>query len=177
MKERENNETNLVRRNWSQHRRVCNSHLGCSWLCRLTANNSSKPRSEADAFRPNQVSPHGYRHCIEEKGSVTAEFAIVLPAVILVLGVALSVLAIQTSRIGLVGLAAESARALARGEPESLIQQLLQGVGLDGEVSSKTSYSDLSVCVELAQINHIRGLGDLFPIEVKEIQCARKGGL
>ena len=177
MKERENNEIYMVRRNRSQHRRVCNSHLGCSWLCRLTSNNSSKPRSAADAFRPNQVSPHGYRRCLKETGSVTAEFAIVLPAVLLVLGVALSVLAIQTSRIGLVGLAAESARALARGESEALVQQLLQGASLGGEVNSKTSFSDLSVCVELAQINHIRGLGDIFPIEVKEIQCARKGGL
>ena len=100
-----------------------------------------------------------------------------LPAVILVLGVALSVLAIQTSRIGLVGLAAESARALARGESEALVQQLIQEASLGGEVSSKTRFSDLSVCVELAQINHIRGLGDIFPIEVNEIQCARKGGL
>jgi hypothetical protein len=177
MKERENNETNLARRNWSQYRRVCHSHFGCSWLRRLTANNSSKPRGSANAFRPNQVSSHCDRQFLEEKGSVTAEFAIVLPAVILVLGVALSVLAIQTSRIGLVGLAAESARALARGESEVVVQQLLQGANLGGEVSSKTSFSNLSVCVELAQINHIRGLGDIFPIEVKEIQCARKGGL
>lgn len=177
MKERVNNETNLVRRNWSQHRRVCNSHFGCGWLCWLTFNNSSKPRGAANAFRPNQVGPHSDRQYLGEEGSVTAEFAIVLPAVILVLGVALSVLSIQTSRIGLVGLAAESARALARGEPEALIQQLLQGVGLEESVTSKTSYLDQSICVELAQINHIKGLGELFPIEVKEIQCARKGGL
>jgi hypothetical protein len=177
MKERVNDETNLVRRNWSQHRRVCNSHFGCGWLCWLTANNYSKPGGAANALRPDQVGPDSDRQYLEEKGSVTAEFAIVLPAVIIVLGVALSVLAIQTSRIGLVGLAAESSRALARGESEALIQQLLQGVGLEDSVTSKTSYLDQSICVELAQINHIKGLGELFPIEVKEIQCARKGGL
>jgi hypothetical protein len=108
---------------------------------------------------------------------VTAEFAIVLPGVLLLLFLALSVLAMQTSRIGLVELAAESSRALARGESESLVRELIESAGLGSDVSLNTFYSDLSVCVELTHINRIRPLGEEFAIEVSETQCARKGGL
>jgi hypothetical protein len=95
----------------------------------------------------------------------------------LILYFALSVLALQTSRVGLVELAAEGARALARGESEAVVQQLIEGVGLGNQISSKTSYSDLSVCLELVQLMEISPFGREFSIELKEVQCARKGGL
>jgi hypothetical protein len=83
----------------------------------------------------------------------------------------------QTSRVGLVELAAEGARALARGESEAIVEQLIEGVGLGNQIASKTSYSDLSVCLELVQLKEIPPFGRAFAIELKEIQCARKGGL
>jgi hypothetical protein len=95
----------------------------------------------------------------------------------LILYFALSVLAMQTSRIGLVELAAESARALARGESEGLVEQLIEGTGLGKQVSFTTTFSDLSVCVELIRFSQIPPFGPDLAIEVKEIQCARKGGL
>ena len=51
-----------------------------------------------------------------ERGTVTAEFAIALPAVLLVLSFAVSALMIPVDRIRLAGDSAEEARAIARGE-------------------------------------------------------------
>ncbi len=177
MKERENDQTHLARRDRCQHGRVCNSDFGSSWFCRLTANCSKKPRGEANALRPSEVRSYSYRKWLGEHGSVTAEFAIVLPGVMIILYFAISVLAMQTSRLGLVALAAESSRALARGEPQETVENLIEGTGLGSQISFTTRYSDLSVCVELVQISQIPPFGQEFSIEVKESQCARKGGL
>jgi len=177
MKEKENEQTHLAGRNRCQHGRVCNSDFGCRWLCRLAPNCAQKSGGKADALRPREVSSYSHRNRIGEQGSVTAEFAVVLPGVVLILYFALSVLAMQTSRIGLVELAAESARALARGESEGLVEQLIEGTGLGKQVSFTTTFSDLSVCVELIRFSQIPPFGPDLAIEVKEIQCARKGGL
>lgn len=175
MKESKHNETNLVRRKRSQHGGVCNSDFGSSWFRWASANNPEEPRGASDASRSHQVRSNGFRQFLDDSGAVTAEFAIVLPGVLIILYMAISVMGIQTARIGLVELAAESSRALARGESETVVQQLLQESGRS--ISSNPLYSDLSVCVELVQISQIQALGTLFPLELKEVQCARKGGL
>ena len=177
MKERENDQTHVAGRNRCQHGRVRNSDFGCRWLCWLATNCAEKSRGKTDALRPREVSSDSHRKYLGEQGSVTAEFAIVLPGVMVILFFALSVLAMQTSRVGLVELAAEGARALARGESEAIVEQLIEGVGLGSQIASKTSYSDLSVCLELVQLKEIPPFGREFAIELKEIQCARKGGL
>ena len=177
MKERENNETNLVGRKRRQHCRVCNYHFGCCWLRRAFANNSPKSRGEANALGPRKVGANGQWFGLDDKGSVTAEFAIVLPGVLLVLYFALAVLALQTSRIALVELAAEGSRALARGESEQLVSELIVQSGLRSSTYFESSFTDLSICVEVVQKHEIGALGASFPIELKELQCARKGGL
>jgi hypothetical protein len=177
MKEKVNNENKLVGRKRSQYRGVCNSNFGGSGFRRATVNDSSKPRSETDAFRSSEVSANRYRYLLNDQGSVTAEFAVVLPGVILILFLAISVLAAQTGRIALVGIAAESARALARGESQDLVEQLVQSTDVSGEITYHVTFSDLSVCVEVTRVQSIRALGNAFPLEVSERQCARKGGL
>lgn len=52
----------------------------------------------------------------EERGSVTAEFAIVLPLVVGVLGVVIASISLASHSIGLVSLSAEVARLEARGD-------------------------------------------------------------
>ena len=108
---------------------------------------------------------------------MTAEFAVVLPGVLLILYFALAVLALQSSRIALVELAAEGSRALARGESGLLVSELIAQAGLGSDTGFETSFSELSICVEVAQRHEIRAFGATFPIELKEVQCARKGGL
>ena len=175
MKESKENETNLVRRNRSQHSRVCDPHFGSSGLRRPAAYNSEKPGGSSHAIGSHQIRSNCFRQHLDEAGSVTAEFAIVLPGVLILLYLAISVMGIQASRIGLVELAAECSRALARGESDAVLQQLIQESGRS--ITSYPVYSDLSVCVELVQVNRIQALGTVFPLELKEAQCARKGGL
>ena len=177
MKKEENNETHLVRRVWSEHRRVRNHHIGRSWLRRIAAHHFEKPRGKANAHGPHKVGSDRKRFGLEDRGSVTAEFAVILPGVMLVLFLALSVLSLQSSRIALVEVAAEGSRALARGESEQLLSQLLGEFNLGGNVSFETSFRDLAVCIEVAQKHDIQAFGGLLPIELKEVQCARKGGL
>jgi hypothetical protein len=97
--------------------------------------------------------------------------------VLIILFFSLSVLALQASRIGLVELAAQGSRALARGESEELVSQLLRESQLGEKASFRVSYKELSICVEVVQTAEIGGLGGVFPIELSEIQCSRKGGL
>lgn len=177
MKKEESNETNLVRRNRCQHGRVRHHHFGCRRLCRASAHNLEKSGGSANAHGSRQVRFDGQRFCLEDRGSVTAEFAIVLPGVFLVLFMSLSALSLQASRIALVEVAAEGARALARGESEQLVAQLLDEHDLGANASFQASFGDQVVCVEVAQKHEIRAFGGLLPIEVKEVQCARKGGL
>lgn len=177
MKKEENNETHLVRRVWCQHRRVRNHHTGGSWLRRIAAHHFEKPRGKANAYGSHKVSSDRKRFGLKDRGSVTAEFAIILPVVMLVLFLALSVLSLQASRIALVEMAAEGSRALARGESENRLNQLLGEFDLGGNVSFETSFRDLAVCLEVAQKHEIQAFGGLIPIELKEVQCARKGGL
>ena len=54
----------------------------------------------------------------DERGSVTAEFAIVMPAVLVVLGLAIGGILISAHRIALVSLAAQVARLEARGDAD-----------------------------------------------------------
>ena len=95
-----------------------------------------------------------------------------LPTAILILVLGIQVLAIQTSRISMVSLAAEGARAIARGEEEPFVTELLneRSIGL----LSRIEYLDLSVCLELTKNSKVAGV---FEIPVTERACARKTGL
>ena len=86
-----------------------------------------------------------------EAGTVTAELAIAMPAVVILITLATGVLGIQVDRISLTREAAESARAAARGEP----------VG-------KTQVKGNLVCVTKTK--------DAV-ISISETQCARRLGL
>jgi len=74
--------------------------------------------------------------------------------------------------MSLIGLAAESARALARGEDLTIVDNLLSE--RSENLKSEVQYLELSVCVSISQRVRIIGLLD-FP--VAERQCARKSGL
>lgn len=112
-----------------------------------------------------------------DKGSVTAELALAMPAVSLVIAITLGAFALQIERMKLVGVAAMAARAVARGEPEENIRALIlemsstsQQINLDIQTRENT------VCVNLSRNFEIAGLpGKLF--DFSELQCARKVGL
>ena len=108
----------------------------------------------------------------QDHGAVTAEFALALPAVTLVLVFALGVLQAQTERLALIDLAAEGSRALARGEPMATVWQLANEFGAGTTVRANVGV-ELVCVVASRQI----GLQNLPEIEISERQCARKLGL
>ena len=166
------NERYLVSRRWRDHSGICDYHFGCSWFCGFAPDNPKKRRSKDNAAGSNQV---GIDRA--ELGSVTAEFAIILPAVLLILVFSISVLAIQANRMALIELAAEGSRSVARGESEAVLSGLIRDRKLTPPPEVNWVYEELSICLELVQNVKIPLFGNFLAIPVLERQCARKTGL
>lgn len=109
---------------------------------------------------------------VGDRGSVTAELAIAMPSVALVIAVTLGGFGLQIERLKLVAVAASSARALGRGDSELQVRQLAQES--DSKSSLQFDYLDDYVCVT-AFVDFV--IAALPSIKVSERQCARKGGL
>ena len=114
-----------------------------------------------------------------DKGSVTAEVALAMPAVSLVIAITLGAFALQIERMKLVGVSAMAARAVARGETQENVRSLvlemsstLESQQINVEIQTREN----TVCVNLSRNFEIAGLpGKLF--DFSELQCARKVGL
>lgn len=82
----------------------------------------------------------------DDRGSVTAEFAIALPAAMLVLGVAIGAIVLAAERVSLTSSAAEIARLEARGDTAAAQSQILR---LPAKVSISRARHELLHCVQL----------------------------
>jgi hypothetical protein len=104
------------------------------------------------------------------RGSVTAEFVLVLPVVVMILGVTLGSLAIQLERMKLVSVAATVSRAMARGEPEEMIGALAFG--------HKIAFKNTAefICAEVSAQFTLPVLPGM-PFSVSDTECARRLGL
>ncbi len=109
-----------------------------------------------------------------ERGSVTAELALALPSVALVLAVTLGGFSLQVERMKLVDLSASGARALARGEDQAAIEAMLKASRPDALI--KIEHEENQVCITVSFMARLPGLGAEL-LEVSERQCARKMGL
>jgi hypothetical protein len=110
--------------------------------------------------------------CSVERGSITAELAIAMPSVVLVLAVALGCFGLQIERLKLVASAASFARSLGRGDSEQNIRDLARET--NSNLKLDFEYLEDFLCVTLSKNFAISSLPS---IEVSERQCARKGGL
>ncbi|MBP7835447.1 MAG: hypothetical protein KAZ95_01420 [Rhodoluna sp.] len=112
-----------------------------------------------------------------DKGSVTAELALAMPAVSLVIAITLGAFALQIERMKLVGVAAMAARAVARGETQENVRALvLEMNSTSQQINLEIQTRENTVCVNLSRNFEIAGLpGKLF--DFAELQCARKVGL
>lgn len=102
----------------------------------------------------------------EDRGSVTAEFAIVLPAVLMVLALSVGAIMISAQRIVLSGAVAEIARLEARGDHASAAVRIGQ---LDAGVAVQRARAGPLHCVTLTSSP---GRGALSLIEVSSRSCA-----
>ncbi len=83
----------------------------------------------------------------DERGSVTAEFAVVLPAVVLVLVLCISALGATGRQVRLEQAAAQAARLAARGESDARVRAVAAGVA--GPVSVTVRADGDLICVRL----------------------------
>jgi hypothetical protein len=103
-----------------------------------------------------------------ERGSVTAEFAVALPAVVLLLACCLSGIAVAGQELRLQDAAALAARTLARGgDPDALAARLVPGAHV-----SRSADGDLA-CVTLTATATLTAL---LPLTLTARSCALDGG-
>ena len=108
-----------------------------------------------------------------DSGSVTAELVLTLPAVLLIIGLALGAMSIQLQRMELVSAASTIARAIARDEPIEIVDQLVASLG--EQVGFEIQEELGLVCVILRSEIGILSI-DLTGLELIESQCAKAQG-
>lgn len=110
----------------------------------------------------------------DESGAVTAEFAVVLPAVFMILAISIGSLSAQLERLKLVSIAGMISRAVAREESAGQIRDVFaeQLKGRSWQLSSQ----GMMACVEVSRPFGLAGLPE-FSLRLAEMQCARKLGL
>jgi len=109
----------------------------------------------------------------QDSGSVTAEMVLTLPAVILIVGLALGAMSIQLQRMELVSAASTIARAIARDEPIEVVDALVASLG--EQVGFEIQEELGLVCVILRSEIGILSI-DLTGLELIESQCAKAQG-
>ena len=166
------NERDLARRIRSKYSGICNHHTGGSWLRRHIASNSEKRRSQNHAFGFGEICIERFRLLGNQSGSITAEFAVILPTVMTILFLGIQILAIQSDRMKLISLATDAARAISRGEDPEVVDELLAERDLRAKIDIQ--HLEQSICVNALKSYRLAGFIG-FPIE--EFQCARKSGL
>lgn len=105
----------------------------------------------------------------DDRGSVVAEFAVALPAVILVLLLGVGALGASARQVRLQDAAADAARLIARGDSQARAIAVVASVGA-GSRATVSSREDL-VCVTATAPASIPG------ITLTATSCALAGGL
>lgn len=109
----------------------------------------------------------------KDSGSVTAELVLTLPAVVMIIGLALGAMSVQLQRMELVSAASTIARAIAREEPIEIVDALVNELG--EQVGFEIQEEMGIVCVILRSEIGILSI-DLTGLELIETQCAKAQG-
>lgn len=107
----------------------------------------------------------------DERGSVTAEFAASLPAVVLVLAVCLGALQVGAVQIRLQDAAADAARTIARGDAAELAASRAEGA-VPGATLTTSDEGD-AVCATITRTIPVAGM---FAVPITATSCALAGG-
>ena len=109
----------------------------------------------------------------KDSGSVTAELVLALPAVVMIVALALGAMSVQLQRMEMVSAASTIARAIARGEPLEIVDALVAELGerVGFEIQEELGV----VCVVLRSEIGILSI-DLTGLELIESQCAKAQG-
>ena len=109
-----------------------------------------------------------------QAGAVTAELATALPAVVLVLGLCLGAVQVVGQQVRLTDAAADSARALGRGETHDRAAQIARQL-----VATATLGAEADGQFVCARLSAPSGIGPFaaFGITLEARSCALAGGL
>lgn len=105
-------------------------------------------------------SSHRRRRLRGDRGMVTAEAAVALPALVVLAGLAVSVVALATGQLRCVDAAREAARAVARGEPAAAARALAARAAPQG---ARITLADSGDTVSVTVTVQVRPLGGLLP--------------
>ncbi|MEL5992380.1 TadE family type IV pilus minor pilin [Microbacterium phosphatis] len=105
-----------------------------------------------------------------ERGSVAAELAVALPAVLVVVALGIGALFAASTQVRLQDVAADGARLVARGEPEGRAAAVVAQVT---GASAAVSWSGELVCVTASAAPRVAGIA----IPLRAVSCALGGGL
>lgn len=108
---------------------------------------------------------------VDERGSVTAEFAAVVPAVVVLLALCLSAIQVAGAQVRVADVAADVARVAARGEGVDAAGSLARTSIAGADVSIETRGQ--LVCVRVSAPSSARG--PFAPITVSASSCASGG--
>ncbi|WP_435746616.1 TadE family type IV pilus minor pilin [Microbacterium sp. PMB16] len=108
----------------------------------------------------------------EERGSVAAELALALPAVVLALLLGAGALGAASRQVALQDASADAARLLGRGEGADAAERVVRGA-VPGAATSSSISGDL-VCVSASLDVSV---GAIIRIPVRASSCALAGGL
>lgn len=106
------------------------------------------------------------RQPADDRGAITAEFVIAMPALLLVLVVSIGSIMLAAQRVALTAAAGEVARLEARGD---LVEARARLASLDSEVSVTRSRDGPLLCIGLSASP---GVGALAVIAVDATGCA-----
>jgi len=114
------------------------------------------------------VSRRGERATADDRGTVTAELAVALPAVLVVLAVCLGGVQVVTRQAALVGAASAAARSVARGDSSNATAETVRQIDPAARYSAATA-GDL-VCVRMH--SHARLLPGWAGVPLSARSCA-----
>lgn len=122
-------------------------------------------------FRERKCREGPRRRLGDERGSVAAELAIALPAVLLALLLGVGALSAAATQVMLQDVASDAARLLGRGESQS---RAAQAVGVvDGAVLASRVDGDLVCATASVQVQ----IGRIIRLPLRAESCALGGGL
>ncbi|MDQ0743873.1 Flp pilus assembly protein TadG [Clavibacter sp. B3I6] len=122
-----------------------------------------RPHPRAEAWPGSEASA--------DRGASAAELAVVLPAVVLVLGLCLGAVQTVGQQVMLTSAAAEAARSLGRGEDAATATARIAGAA--GGAAMAVDRSGRTVCVELSAPSSFRPAGAVG-LRVAARGCARQ---
>lgn len=109
----------------------------------------------------------------KDAGTVTAELVLTLPAVLLVVGLAVGAMSIQLERAKLVSVAFDIARAIAREEPMALVDSMVRS--LNDQVAFEFLEENGFVCVTLSSEIELLSY-ESTGLKLIERQCVKAEG-